>query len=536
MFALTFFEQEAQGEHEVRPYENMRAGVTMNPVRHSRTKGFSMRSVNRLIRRVCLGLLLIIFVLPAARGEEQKPAGASAAATAKKPGSITGASVSDIEKIQFLQKNASAQLQELQERMYRLAELTREAEPDDAARLLMAVRKAREQLVIEQMKEVLDLLGKTELGKAVDEQKQVLVKLEELKKLLLSTNLDLQMQLERLKKLQAALAKLEGVIKEEQRQKGEAGKLAEQEKKGTPLDAKPLDGLKQDQERNRQATGAVSQMTKELGQAGAKAGEALGGASQSMSNAEGSLGGKKPGEAEKKQGEAVEALKKAKEELEREKQKLLEEIAKQVRGQVIENLKHMLERQEQIRKATEALVPKMAAAQRESTLRAKELARAEEHIVTVAEQTVQLIEETQFSIALPPAIRSIQSECVYVMADLNSAKVDAGVVASEKRIEKDITELLDTLKQSASMGNSGGQCKSCKGNKNKLLAELKIMRLLQNRVNTDTRDVDASRASVAELGAPIRDKIVGVRDSQAKVHEAMDKLHKSSCPDCIGGH
>ena len=120
--------------------------------------------------------------------------------------------------------------------MYRLAEMTRDAEPDDAAKLLMAVRKAREQLIIEQMKEVLDLLGRTELNKAVDEQKQVLIKLEELKKLLLSTNLDLQMQLERLRKIQEALAKLEGVVKEEQRQQGESGKLAEQEKKGTPLE------------------------------------------------------------------------------------------------------------------------------------------------------------------------------------------------------------------------------------------------------------------------------------------------------------
>src|ERR1041384_7542957 len=115
--------------------------------------------------------------------------------------------ISDLDQIDFQKKNPAAQMTELQERMYRLAELTREAEPDDAAKLLMAVRKAREQLIIEQMKEVLDLLGRTDLAKAVDEQKAVLIKLEELKKLLLSTNLDLQMQLERLRKMQAALAK-----------------------------------------------------------------------------------------------------------------------------------------------------------------------------------------------------------------------------------------------------------------------------------------------------------------------------------------
>src|SRR5438045_3340006 len=50
--------------------------------------------------------------------------------------------VTTIDQIQFQQTNAQAQMEELQNRMFRLAELTREAEPDDAAKLLMAVRSA----------------------------------------------------------------------------------------------------------------------------------------------------------------------------------------------------------------------------------------------------------------------------------------------------------------------------------------------------------------------------------------------------------
>ncbi len=45
----------------------------------------------------------------------------------------TGTKVSTADQIQFQQKSAQAQMQELEERMYRLAELTREAEPDDAS-------------------------------------------------------------------------------------------------------------------------------------------------------------------------------------------------------------------------------------------------------------------------------------------------------------------------------------------------------------------------------------------------------------------
>src|SRR4029079_4348706 len=144
--------------------------------------------------------------------------------------------VTESDQIDFQQKNAAAQMQELQERMYRLAELTREAEPDDAAKLLMAVRKAREELIVEQMKEVLELLGQKDLVKASSEQKGVLAKLEELKKLLLSTNLDLQLQLEKLKKLQETIAKLDSAIKEEKRQTGQSEKLAGEQKKNAPVD------------------------------------------------------------------------------------------------------------------------------------------------------------------------------------------------------------------------------------------------------------------------------------------------------------
>src|SRR5215203_6534589 len=93
---------------------------------------------------VTLAGLILIFISAALAGDAPQPTA--------------------VDQLQFQQKNAQAQMQELQERMYRLAELTREAEPDDAGRLLMAVRKAREQLIIEQMKETYDLLGRSDLA------------------------------------------------------------------------------------------------------------------------------------------------------------------------------------------------------------------------------------------------------------------------------------------------------------------------------------------------------------------------------------
>src|SRR5437763_14990739 len=51
------------------------------------------------------------------------------------------------DQLQFQQKTSQAQMQELQERMFHLAELTREMETGDSAKLIMALRKAREALI-----------------------------------------------------------------------------------------------------------------------------------------------------------------------------------------------------------------------------------------------------------------------------------------------------------------------------------------------------------------------------------------------------
>ena len=460
---------------------------------------------------------------------------------APSPGPTTAPSkdkkVTPADQAQFQQKHAAAQMQELEGRMFRLSEMIRQAEPGDSARLLLGVRKAREELIIEQMKEVMDLIGQKDLNRATEEQKQLIGKLEELKKLLLAGDDDLILQLERLKKMEAAIAKLDALIKEEKRQEAQTGKLAEGQKKNDPADPAKFDAAQQEQQKNRQATEAVAQQVRELGPAGAKAGECLGGAGSSMSGAESNLAGKKAGDAAGKQNEAANALAQAKKELEKERQRLLEEIEKQVRAQVIENLTQMLDRQKLVRESTEKLTSRLAAGDRDAVLRAKRLAAAEQHIVNIADQTVELIEVTQFSVALPPAIRSVQRRCIYVMADLEAGRGDEKVVSAEKQIEKDLAELIDTMKEAASMASAvKSNCKGCNGNKNKLLAELKVLRLLQLRVNEETRDADGRRAvAMAELPPDLKDKIGTVRDNQTHTRDAAEKIHKAVCPHCLRG-
>ncbi len=445
--------------------------------------------------------------------------------------------VTPSDQLQFQQKNAQAQMQELQERMYRLAELTREAEPDDSARLLMAVRKAREQLIIEQMKQSLELLATNDYTRAANEEAEILKKLEELKKLLTTSDIDLQLQLEKLRTLNSAIKKLDAATVEEKRQRDRSGEVAKQPQ---PMDAKALDPLKQDQQQNRRATESITQTVKNLGGAATAAGAKLGGACQSMSLAEGQFGAAKPGDAQGKQNEAVEAMRAARKQLAEERDKILQELEKQVRRQVVENLTEMLERQKSIRAASETSLGRMKSAEvpRVTLVKIKQLGGAETAIVRIADQTIALIEETHFSVALPPALKRIQQKCAVVAARLDDSKLDEPMIDSQKKIERDLKDLLDTFKQLSASKTTPSSCKGCKGDKNKLLAELKVVRMMQIRVNEDTKTVDAERAesaaaaAAANLNPVLRDKILVVRDAQGEVQAAMQHIHDQlTAPD-----
>src|SRR5258708_11481415 len=142
-------------------------------------------------------------------------------------------------------------MQKLQDRIFRLASSVRAAEPGDAAKLILALRRSREELILEEMKDILDHLTQKDLTRAAGETQEVIKKLEHLKELLLSTDLDLQLALERIKKLQGAIAQLDTAIKEERRQSNKSGEMA---KAPATQPAKALDAAKTDQQQNRQVT------------------------------------------------------------------------------------------------------------------------------------------------------------------------------------------------------------------------------------------------------------------------------------------
>jgi sulfur transfer complex TusBCD TusB component (DsrH family) len=157
------------------------------------------------------------------------------------------------------------------------------------------------------------------------------------------------------------------------------------------------------------------------------------------------------------------------------------------------------------------------------------LAKAEDKLILIGDGLTTLVEETEYGIALPAALRSVTEEMLEVKDRLAAADASEDVVSAEQQIEADLQELLDAMKQLPSQGELSRQRASNPGERerqlNRIIAELRMVRMLQVRVNRDTKDVDGKRpAEAKDLPALLRQRIEALQGRQEDVHDVTERI------------
>jgi len=462
-------------------------------------------------RRVGLGLLTLCLVLSAEVARAQQPT---------------------LQEVEFRQQKARAHMEELQARMFELAELIRQLEPDHAARLVLGFRKAREELIVEEMDEIGGLILARKVDEASERQRQVLFALKELRDLLLNTDLDLLLKLERLRKLNATLGRLEKIRKEEVRERDQSGDLADKEKL-SDKDRRAMKALKRAQEENRKLTEMAEQDAREAAPQ-SEAGDKLRDAQNEMQSAEGDLKNGQPKPAQNNQQEAIGKLDEAMRDLEEEREKLKWDLMEQLRGAVMEALVQMLEKQERILAFIdpEGEVP-------ESTRAAVDLrgcADLTRDMLDISRDTAQLIEETGFSMVLPSVLTYQEVLATESLARFEANSIEH-CVDNGRRIQKSITGLLSTLnEEAASQKRSGnplrGGCKGC-ADRGKLVSELKILKHLQMLVRDDTMAAHERRGDAKALVGRLETVVEAVRSWEERTRKITERLKNTSCAECL---
>jgi hypothetical protein len=606
-----------------------------------------------MARAGCTRFLLIVLAAcgsgflfsSASQGAEAKPkVDASVAPLGERAVGEVGVN----QQLSFKEEKAAAEMRELEDRMFRLAETLKTQEPENSSRLRMSLKYAKEELILPQMAEIKKALEGIDIASASGEQKELLQKLHRLEEILLSADFDLQAKLERLRQMREIARRLDTAIKEEAREEKNSDKAKEQAKqveklkkemvtldklivrqtehvndtkklteaeqpsasaakefatqqaatqtdtaamaksaesaegekppiataasqmeqgaeslqKNAPSEALPqqqaaLDNLqkqkdaqaaqlkalaealsqkkfselKKDQAGNQQATNAISDMCSNLGESGAAAGSNCNSASTSMGSASNKLGKMDPSGAQPDQQSAIESLKSAKEDINGEIAKLLNELRSQIKKRVLEELTIMLEKQISVRESTSLLAPRVTAGSRQALASVVALGKSEGKIIDMADDLIGLVEETEFAIALPAVLGAVRDEMADVKEQLAAGDSSEGVIAAEKQIEADLQALFDAMKQ---MPGKDGNKKGSKSNPadrerelNKIVAELKMIRILQVRLNGDTIKVDRTRAEEpgVEPPSPVVKEVKVLKGRQDDVHEVTSRLN-----------
>jgi hypothetical protein len=229
------------------------------------------------------------------------------------------------------------------------------------------------------------------------------------------------------------------------------------------------------------------------------------------------------------QDDAVEALKAARAKLAAEEEKLLNRLRAEMKKRTIEGIVQMLEGQIVIRQSTERLGPRVKDGARSVLNSVVALATSENKLIVIGEGLTALVEETEFGIALPAALRSVTEGMTDVKERLAATDASTEVVTMEKQIEEDLQTLLDAMKQLPSNGGGNGRAGNGRSDRerqlNQIIAELKMVRMLQVRVNRDTKDVDGHRpAEAKDLPAVLTRRIEALQGRQEDVHDVTERI------------
>lgn len=287
----------------------------------------------------------------------------------------------------------------------------------------------------------------------------------------------------------------------------------------------------QDQARNRVAAMSLAATASRLGSAGVDLQKSLIRASAAMQNAETDLAQTEANLAAQDQDEALKHLVKSQSDLAAEVEKLLDELRSELRRRLIAEIGEMQEIQKAIRETTEDQAPRVAQQSRTAQAVVVSLAKKEAELAEKLEQLTLLVEETEFGIALPTALRVLGRQMRQVEGRLGQAQANAQTIALERRVEEDLQGLLEAMRRlpSSSPPPPGAPLPSQPGPRlrelNRLVAELKMIRMLQTRLNDDTTGTDAGRAkSTAVLTPALRREILGLSERQEEIQTSLAKI------------
>ena len=285
-----------------------------------------------------------------------------------------------------------------------------------------------------------------------------------------------------------------------------------------------------DQTKNREASDRLAEASARLGDAGVSLRKDLIRASVSMRDAEQKLEKRSADTAVDDQAGVMDLLAKSGDDLAASIEKLLVELRTELQGKMVGEVTEMHELQSMIRETTQAQAPKVLQKSRTALIAVNGLSKKESELAGKTEHLLGLVEETEFGIALPTTLRVLAREMHSIEEWLKAGDVASRTVAFETRIEEDFLGVLQAVRRlPPSTPPPPGEplptdTRERERELNRLVAELKLVRMLQARLNDETVGVDKTRPAVETLPPALRKEVETLEATQDEIRDSLAKI------------
>lgn len=251
-------------------------------------------------------------------------------------------------------------------------------------------------------------------------------------------------------------------------------------------------------------------------------------ARRAMDNARQLMDDEKAARAAKEQDLAIRELRKAVEKLEELIRQLREEERQQTLASLVSRCRKMLQWQRAILESSAKLAAiDVARRQREDEQLAKSLAPKQTEVALEAERALAILKEDGTAVAFPEVFEQVRSDSRRAAERLARAAVDDLTISIERDIVTALEEMMESLEQRiadarAQAAEGGGGGSPGQGALVDQLAELKLIRTLQRRVNQRTEQLVARSNSARESDHD--DMLLELARRQQRIYEATKDL------------
>jgi hypothetical protein len=390
-----------------------------------------------------------------------------------------------------------------------------------------ALHLARQQNLAGQMRDGADKIGGNRIGQSLERQAAVLRGLDEMLDALANRReqelsrlvkklRDAEKQLEELRNEQAGLQKkLERLVKESQ-QPGANQEAIKRE----------LERLHRDQKRVQEETQRLARQLERL-QAD-KASKSTAGAGDRMGEAQSKAAANKPGEALEEATKAKEDLDEAQKQLAEQRKKAEQDLAHEQLAKIGDALKSLADRQSQMVEEVrdyEARRDKTNGFTRAQSQSVLDLSRSEAGLSSEAKELAEKVAAADvFNLALTRAAAEMTT------AARRLAKLDTGdeTLRAASDALRRLQQIVEALKRDPSDnppkpndggGGGGGGNKQPPADKIALLAEVKLLKMMQEQVNLRTRELDETARKLPMLTDDLRRGYIELAREQGKLAE-----------------